>query len=191
MKSLGKYFFEGLLFIVPIAASVYVVYALFTYIDGLVKIPMPGGEDPVPGVGFIITITVITLVGVLTRSFLTRWLFNLFEKLFSSLPIVKLVYGSIKDLIGAFVGDNKSFDKPVLVETQDNGGLTLGFVTREDLKFLGLEGHVAVYFPQSYNFAGSLFIYPKRKVTHVDIDSTDVMSFLVSGGVSGGVLKKK
>ncbi len=186
MKSLGRYFLEGLLFIVPIAVSVYIVYAIFTYIDGFVTIRIPGMDAPVPGVGFVLTIAVITLVGVLTRSFLTRWFFNLFEKLFSNLPIVKLVYGSIKDLIGAFVGDNKRFDKPVLVETQDNGGKTLGFLTKESVEFLGLKDHAAVYFPQSYNFAGSLFIYPTNKITPVDMNSTDVMSFLVSGGVSGG-----
>lgn len=61
----------------------------------------------------------------------------------------------------------------------------MGFITRDGLEFLSLSDHVAVYFPQSYNFAGSVLIFPSDRVTPVDIDSSEAMAFVVSGGVSG------
>ena len=180
MKRLIKYFFEGLMVIVPGVASIYIIYIIFMKIDGLLRFP-------VPGVGFAITIIGITLVGLLASNFITKRLVRLIERTLSRLPLVKLVYSSIKDLVGAFVGDKKSFDRPVLVTLDTStDAKSLGFITRESLDFLSLPGHVAVYFPQSYNFAGELQLYPKGLVKSIDIDSSEVMKFLVSGGVSGG-----
>lgn len=180
MKRLLRYFFEGLLVIVPAVLSIYIVYTIFVKIDGILGLPIPGA-------GFVITLVIITFVGVLASTFITEKLIGLVEKLFSRLPIVKIFYSSIKDLIGAFVGDKKSFDRPVLVTLDPNAGSkALGFITRDSLEFLGLREHVAVYIPQSYNFAGNLFIFPKEKVMPLDADGGDVMTFLVSGGVSGG-----
>jgi len=180
IKRITKYFFEGLLVIIPIALSIYIFYEIFIRIDNLI-------EAPYPGIGFGITVVAVIFVGFLASNFLTKRLFGLLDKLFNKLPFIKLLYSSVKDLIGAFVGDKKSFDRPVLVETgHAKGEFALGFITKDDLEFLGIKDMVAVYFPQSYNFAGNLFIYPKDKVTPIEADSSDVMTFLVSGGVSGG-----
>ena len=100
------------------------------------------------------------------------------------LPLLKLLYTSIRDLINAFVGDKKRFDRPVAVAFTESAR-ALGFVTRETLHGLHLPGHVAVYFPQSYNFAGNLLIVPKELVEPLDVHPTDMMAFIVSGGVSG------
>ncbi len=180
MKRLGKYFFEGLLVLVPVLGSIYIIYLVFQKIDGILNIP-------IPGVGFIITIAIITIIGFLSSNFITRRLVKYFERIYSKLPLVKIIYSSIKDLVGAFVGDKKSFDKPVLVTIDPDTGIkALGFITRESLDFLKLKKHVSVYFPQSYNFAGNLLIFPKKMVEPVEANSADVMRFLVSGGVSGG-----
>jgi uncharacterized membrane protein len=101
-------------------------------------------------------------------------------------PLVKLVYTSIKDLIGAFVGDRKSFDKPVLLYlSQGSAVKLLGFVTRDGLSQLGHADHVAVYLPQSYNFAGNVVIAPRELIEPLDVPSSEIMTFIVSGGVSG------
>ncbi len=179
MKTLGKYFLQGLVVLIPVLVSVYVVYAVFVNVDGLLGIP-------VPGVGFLLTLFLIAVIGFLANNFLTRWLFNLPEKIFTRLPLVKILYSSVRDLINAFAGEKRSFDKPVLVTFLEGGAKTIGFITREDLKFLGLSGQVAVYLPQSYNFAGNLFIVPTERVQPLEADSSEVMAFIVSGGVSGG-----
>ncbi|HEX9621766.1 MAG TPA: DUF502 domain-containing protein, partial [Polyangiaceae bacterium] len=108
------------------------------------------------------------------------------EHFLRRVPLVKLLYVSIKDLISAFMGDARRFNRPVTVCISQDGDLkVLGFVTRETLSALGLPGHVAVYFPQSYNFAGNLVLVPHEKVASLAVPPAEVMTFIVSGGVSG------
>ena len=179
MNRMVKYFFEGLLILVPIAATVYIIYFIFTTVDGWLKMP-------VPGVGFLITIGFITLIGFLASNIFTRRLLRYIESIFTKPPVVKLVYISIKDLIGAFVGDKKSFDQPVVVTLMPGSNTkVIGFITKEDLTSFGLSDHVAVYVPQAYNFAGNLLIFARDQVKPLQADSAEVMAFIVSGGVSG------
>ena len=179
MHRLIRSFFQGLLVVVPIGGTVYILYWIFVTIDRLL------GLD-VPGAGFLLTVIFTTLVGYLTSNILTQKLFDWTERVFTKLPLVRLLYTSIRDLIGAFVGDKKAFDKPVVVSFgADGGAKVVGFVTNETLQTFGLSDHVAVYLPQSYNFAGNLLLFPKDQVRPVKADSSDVMAFLVSGGVSG------
>lgn len=179
MKKLSQYFLQGLLVLVPFVVTIWVIYTIFQKIDGLFSFK-------IPGLGLIFTILLIFLVGLFTSNFLTRKLVNLADVLFSRLPLVKMIYSSIKDLLNAFVGDKKSFNIPVLVAlSSDSDVSAIGFVTNESLDNLGIKDKVAVYLPQSYNFAGNLIIVPKGQVTSLDADSGDVMAFVVSGGVSG------
>jgi len=178
MKRLASYFLKGLLVFVPVAITIYAVIVVFTTIDGLMGFP-------IPGVGLFITVVFITFLGFLASNFLGSRLFEFVDRLFEKLPVVKMLYSSIKDLINAFAGEKKKFDKPAVVELIAGGPKALGFITRSDLEFLSLGGNVAVYLPQSYNFAGSVLIFPAQQVTPLDIESTEVMAFIVSGGVSG------
>jgi uncharacterized membrane protein len=99
------------------------------------------------------------------------------------MPLVKVLYNSIKDLIGAFVGDKKNFDKPVMVSlVPGSPARVLGFLTREHLSFA--DEYVAVYFPQSYNFAGNVVLCRREQITPLDVPSSDLMAFIVSGGVT-------
>jgi uncharacterized membrane protein len=180
MRKLTKYFFNGLVFLVPVAATIYVVYIIFIKIDKLF-------DFPVPGTGFVITIFIITAIGFIGSNFLTRKLVHVVDLIFSRLPIIKMIYTSVKDLIDAFVGDKKGFNKPVSVALLPGSSVqVIGFVTKESLNELGLPGCVAVYLPQSYNFAGNLIIVPGEQITPLEADSADVMKFVVSGGIATG-----
>jgi len=185
MKRLIKYFVNGLLFLVPLAITVYVVYLVFTRIDSTIR-SLVGTEKWVTGLGVLISVAAITLIGMLSSLFITRPIMRLIEKIFGRLPLIKLLYSSIKDLVGAFVGEKKKFDQPVLVKLfPDNGVKALGFITRRSLQFIGRDNEVAVYFPQSYNFAGSMLIVPKEQIEPLSLDSANMMKFIVSGGISG------
>ncbi len=178
MKKLTEYFFKGLLFLIPLLATVYVLYILFIKIDRLFSFD-------IPGVGFVVTILTITCVGFIASNFLTRGLVRMVDRTFTRLPLIKMIYTSIKDLTGAFVGDKKSFNRPVLVRLAAGSDIRcIGFVTREDLDHLGISESVAVYLPQSYNFAGNLVIVPREHVTPLRADSGEVMAFIVSGGLT-------
>jgi uncharacterized membrane protein len=178
MSRLVNYFIKGLLVFVPAALTIFAVIFVFKTLDGLFGIP-------IPGLGVVLTILLILLIGVAASNFLGAKFFGLLDKLLIKLPIVKMVYSAAKDFTEAFAGEKKGFDKPVVVEMVKNGPRALGFITREDLDFLSLPGHCAVYFPQSYNFAGSVLIFPNEQITRLDLNSSEVMTFIVSGGVSG------
>jgi uncharacterized membrane protein len=180
MNDLARNFFEGLLILVPVVATLYVAWLVFETIDGWLNIPMPG-------VGFLVTVGLITLTGRYASTVFGQKMIDMMERMLVKAPFVKLLYTSLKDLIAAFMGEKRRFDQPVLVSLTPGGHAeAVGFVTRTDLEFLGLLEHVAVYFPQSYNFAGNLLIFPKKQVHPLEAESSDVMAFIVSGGVSGG-----
>jgi uncharacterized membrane protein len=178
MSRLLNYFFKGVVLLAPLAFTVYVCVRVFATLDGWLGIP-------IPGVGFVVTVVLITLFGFLASSFLTRRMLSMVEGVLERLPFVRLLYSSTKDLLNAFVGEKRRFDKPVLVAPFASGeARALGFVTQDTLATMGMREHVAVYLPQSYNFAGSLLIFPTSAVTALDAESADVMAFIVSGGVT-------
>ncbi len=180
MQEFARNFFEGLFLVVPMAVTVYVVFLVFNFIDGWLNIP-------VPGLGFVLTIVMIILVGRLASNVFFRGALGSLEKILTRTPFIKLVYTSIKDLIEAFMGEKKRFDQPVVVTLVPGGHAeALGFVTRQSLDMFGLEHRVAVYFPQSYNFAGNLLVVPREHIRPLRAESSEVMAFIVSGGVSGG-----
>jgi uncharacterized membrane protein len=178
MKKLSQYFLQGLLFLVPVVATIYVVYAVFAKIDGLFSFE-------VPGLGFLLTIALILFVGFVSSNLLANSVMLHVDRIFARMPLVTMLYTSIKDLIDAFVGDKKSFNKPVQVALDaDNRISVLGFITREDLNSLGIADRVAVYVPQSYNFAANLLIVDRRQVFPLAANPREIMKFIVSGGVS-------
>ncbi|MEI6738995.1 MAG: DUF502 domain-containing protein [Gemmatimonadaceae bacterium] len=179
-KVLG-YFARGLVLVAPLGVTLAILWFIFTQVDGwlgqLVGLPR--------GAGFVATIALITLIGFLGSSLLTRSAMSWFERALSRLPFVRLLYGSTKDLLNAFVGEKRRFDKAVMVALRPDGPMVLGFLTQESLAHLGLTEHVAVYCPHSYAFSGQLYVVPSARITVLDVASADAMAFVVSGGVAG------
>jgi uncharacterized membrane protein len=178
MNFLIKNFLRGLAILIPIVATIWLVVITFLTIDRWI-------QAPYPGIGIGVTILLILAVGMLAGNVIGRKLFRLTEMIFMRAPLVKIVYLAIKDLVEAFVGDRKKFNRPVLVSLPAVGASALGFVTGDQIDFLPGSDLIAVYFPQSYNFAGSLLLVSAARITPIDADSTQVMAFIVSGGISG------
>jgi uncharacterized membrane protein len=176
-KRIITYFFRGLLFVVPIALTIYVIYLIIQFLDGILPIP-------IPGLGILIMLAFITFIGFLASIFITKPLFEIFEKWVFKIPLINILYTSIKDLMSAFVGDKKKFNIPVIVKLSE-GMSRLGFMTQDDLTILEEENLVAVYFPHSYNFSGNLYLVPRDNVRILkNVKSADIMKLIVSGGVS-------
>ncbi|HTH57972.1 MAG TPA: DUF502 domain-containing protein [Cyclobacteriaceae bacterium] len=179
LRRIIRYFFSGTIFIVPLIATVYFIYVSFAWLDS--RLPLP-----YPGLGFVIILTAITIFGYFSSIFAFRRLGEWFDHMVARIPLVKLVYSSVKDLLAAFVGDKKKFNKPVLVTINKENQLhRIGFITQSDLSELGLTDMVVVYFPQSYAVAGDHYVVPKENVKPLDVPGTVAMKFIVSGGVSG------
>lgn len=178
MRHLPGYFLRGLVIMAPLALTVYVCYSILTAIDSWIPFS-------VPGAGFALTIGLITLVGALGSNVLTDSLVGMIDRLLEKLPFVRLLYGTTKDFFEAFVGDKKRFDTAVLVTLYPaSEAKALGFMTRKDVEMFGLTNHVAVYLPHSYAFTGQLLLVPAENVTLVQAGSAELMTFIVSGGVT-------
>jgi uncharacterized membrane protein len=191
MKKLVNYFFQGLLFVVPVVVTFYVVIQAVIWMDNLlpiqVDIPIPGFDTfKLPGLGILIILITITIFGYIGTRFVKNPFFHMFEQLMQRTPFFKLIYSSVKDLIEAFVGEKKRFTKPVLVTVNDNPKLQrIGFVTDDDMTAIGLPREViAVYLPFSYGFNGQLVIVRTENVTPINASGTEMMKFVISGGVS-------
>tara|TARA_R110002073_G_scaffold336208_1_gene530954 strand:+ start:97194 stop:97793 length:600 start_codon:yes stop_codon:yes gene_type:complete len=187
MKRLVSYLLQGLLYIAPIGITTYIIYAVFMFMDGLLQELLVKFFDiKIPGLGFLTLLLFLILIGFIGRTFIAEPIKALFKNLIARVPLLNFIYSAFNDLFSAFVGKEKKFSKPVLVKVNLNSDLEkLGFITEENLDLLHLKEKVAVYFPHSYNFSGELFIVPKANITPVDINSSDVMKFVVSAGLTG------
>ncbi len=176
MSRVLNYFFKGLIVTAPVFITVYICYVIFTTIDNWLVLP-------VPGAGFVVMIALITAIGFAAQTFAARALSTGLDALFARLPFVRLLYTSTRDLLNAFVGEHRRFDKPVIVSV-GGGASVFGFLTQESLDAFGVSDSATVYVPQSYGFAGNLVVFPSAKVRRLDADSAHVMAFILSGGVT-------
>ncbi len=187
MNKLIRYFFQGLLLISPLAITIYALVVSFEFVDGLLlnQLYKITGIN-IPGLGLVLIVSLITLIGIIGSSILIKPILNSLDKIISQAPLVKIIYTSIKDFMSAFVGKDKKFTEPVLVKVNKDSDLEkMGFVTQRDLTSLGIEANkVAVYLPHSYNFSGNLFIVPAENVKPLNVNSAEVMKFIVSAGVT-------
>ncbi len=187
MSKIARYFIQGLFITVPVIITAYVVYALINLVGSFFSI-FGTIVSPVidPFIVILSAVILIFIAGVLGSSIILRPMFIMFDNAMQHTPLIKTVYTSIKDLLSAFVGSKKRFNKPVLVIiNKENNIQQLGFVTQEDLSDLKIgKETIAVYVPLSYSFSGNLLIVPKNHVTTVNASSAEVMKFIVSGGVT-------
>jgi len=186
MKKILGYFFQGLLYVAPLGLTIYAIVLLFNLIDGLIqKYIETLIKVHIPGLGIVLIFLTITFLGMIGGTILGEPIRRAIEKVMDKAPFFKLIYSSIRDLLSAFVGKEKKFNQPVLVKVNTISELEkVGFLTQEDLKKIGIEGKVAVYFPHSYNFSGELFIVPSEHVRPLKMAPADAMKFVVSGGVA-------
>ncbi len=195
MTYVMRLFFQGLLLLLPAVLTVYLVFLIFTALNetlfyavgALTGRIFPGVESSwlVTLTGIGVTFGIIILTGLIASNYLGKFLLGRIDALLDRIPVVKMLYSSLKDLFGAFLGDQKRFDMPVLVSvTPDDAVRLMGFVTQSSMKDFGLENDVAVYLPQSYNFAGNVIVVPKSRIQPLKVPAATVTAFLLSGGVS-------
>ncbi|MBA2500298.1 MAG: DUF502 domain-containing protein [Chitinophagaceae bacterium] len=179
-RKILRYLVQGMLVVAPLAITAYVIYWLFDLIDGILRPYLN-----IPGLGFVMIVSFLILVGWISSTYLVSGVIAFFEKVLDRMPAIKFIYSSVKDFFEAFAGDKKKFDKAVLVNVFSADVWIIGFLTGEELEKFNLGAdHVSVYVPQSYNFAGQLYILHRSKVKKIEhISSGIAMKFAVTGGV--------
>ena len=190
-RVLLNYFVKGLLIVVPLGVAIFLIYWAVSRIDSALNLSSvfvydsKGKPIYIPGLGIVNVILIILIAGVLVTNVITEPIKQWFNRWLNRLPLFKFLYSSIKDLTEAFVGEEKKFNEPVMVEVNEFGLKKIGFLVKKDMAALGLPGEVAVYFPYSYSFAGHVVIIAADKVHPIDKSAAEVMKFVISGGVSG------
>jgi len=191
-RALLRYFIKGLLIVVPLGAAFLLIFWAVKSIDNALNLSgflwtdaKTGKPVYIPGLGILNVVVLILVAGILVTNVVTDPIKRWFYRWLNRLPLLKFLYSSIKDLTEAFVGEEKKFNEPVLVEINEFGVKKIGFIVQKDLSVLNLPGQVAVYFPMSYSFAGQVIIISADKVKPIDKSAADMMKFVISGGVSG------
>lgn len=180
-----QHFFQGILILAPIFFTGYAIYWIFQELDSFIQIDIPH-VGIIPGLGVLLIIIGITVVGYLSSSFILGRLFDFFDRLMEKTPLIRYLYGSIKDVFDAFIGEKRKFDRPVLVSIYSPDVWELGFITQEDTSRFGLLDSIAVYVPMSYAISGKVYFVKRTLVKPVhELSAGEAMKFLLSGGVTG------
>ncbi|WP_230970562.1 DUF502 domain-containing protein [Nitrogeniibacter aestuarii] len=192
MKFLGKIFATGLLTVVPIVATLYLLAWLFVtaetfFSDLMVRfLPM---TFHFPGMGIFMGLLVILGVGLLMRAWIFRAIFHKMEGAVMAVPLVKSIYSAIRDFFGLMANDEGTDVLRVVSYTlPGTEARIIGFVTRNNFDNLpdniGREGDVAVYFPMSYQIGGYTVFLPADQLTTIDMPREAAMRFAVTAGVN-------
>jgi len=186
---------SGLLAILPVGATFYIVYLLYRMIDSF------AGQDTafgtaveralgrwIPGLGIVMTILLVFVIGIITRGVAGRTLHSYFERIFFSFPGVRKMYGTLKQFTSALLNrsSTSAFQQVVMFEYPKEGINVLGLVTNEDLGTLQDvtgEDCVVVYTPTAPNpLSGYMLIIPRRLLTYIDMPVEDALSMVISSG---------
>lgn len=191
MKQLQKIFLQGLVTFLPIALTIYIVYAGISIVDNFLGdalrqvLPIY-----IPGLGFLLTVILILLLGLILNNILASGLFEKFEQKITQVPFVKAIYSPLRDLMNLFSkgGGPGGLQKVVLVEIADSGIRALGLVTRENFKDIPAidqkaDDRVAVYIPMSYGLGGFTLMVPRERIIPLDMPIEKAMSLAITGWV--------
>ncbi|MFT4681855.1 MAG: putative membrane protein [Flavobacteriales bacterium] len=186
-KRLVSNFLQGLLFIAPIAVTVFAVVWFVNLVDDLFN-PWLSDWLPIhiPGIGILISFVLLALIGFVVSNLISRSAIGWFERMMNRAPLVKVIYFSVKDILNVFFKKEDQLGQPIKVLVQnDPKQYRLGFVSGADLGQMGFdEDLIAVYLPFSYGIMGNLLYVEKQHVEYLDMKPSDVMKLIVSGGMT-------
>lgn len=190
MKHLQKIFLQGLVTFLPIAVTIYIVYAGVVIVDNLfgnaLRSVLP---IYIPGLGFLVTIILIFMLGFLLNNLITAGVLQSLERKFTRVPFIKAIYSPLRDVMNLFNKDSaKDLKTVVLVKLGEGGTQAMGLITRESFKDIpGLEGRVdqkvTVYIPMSYGLGGFTLLVPRSQITEIDMPIERAMSLAITGWV--------
>ncbi|KAB8059696.1 MULTISPECIES: DUF502 domain-containing protein [Janthinobacterium] len=189
-----KYFITGLLILVPLAITVWVLNLVIGTLDqSLLLVPerfRPNslfGFD-IPGLGTILTILIVFLTGLLTNNLVGNYVVKLWEKLLHRIPIVNSLYSSVKQVSDTlFSSSGNAFRKAVLVPYPHQNSWTIAFLTGVpggDAANHLVGDYVSVYVPTTPNPTSGFFLMMKRSdVVELDMSVDAALKYIVSMGV--------
>lgn len=193
MKNIRRYFITGLLVTLPAFFTIYLLFVIVKFIDGIFGKPVNVFLKhefgfAVPGVGFILGLIFVMGVGVIATNLLVRNIFRPIERWFLKLPFVKQVYPSAKQIVDSFISKEKSaFKKVVLVQYPSKGIWSIGFMTNEaflEAKEGSGEDLLSILIATTPSpFTGFVIFVPRKEVKILDMTIEEGIKVVVSGGI--------
>jgi uncharacterized membrane protein len=199
MKSIfKKYFLAGLAVLLPLVITFLILRFLIVWTDELVLSLLPERVWPreflgvdIPGFGFIVTVVLILLIGMLTRHFIGRKLVHLGDRIISKIPLGAGIYNATKQFMNTFISDKaQQFKSVVVVEYPRRGSWVMGFVTKHPEKhILDVDDRewVTIFIPTTPNpTSGFLIMVPQEETRALDISTDEAFKFIISAGYLQG-----
>lgn len=189
MKTISQWFLQGLFAVLPIGVTLAVLYWLGVTAEqalGTVLKYLLPDHWYIPGMGIVSGFVAVIFIGLMVNAYLFRKLGSFAEKLFSRIPLVRLIYSSVRD-IAKFASASQQADElqSVVLVTLDGGIQAIGFVTDSELRFSsGEEKRYAVYLPMSYQIGGYTLFLPASRFTKLDMSVQDAMRYVVTAGMA-------
>jgi uncharacterized membrane protein len=191
MKRLSRILLKGLVTILPIGLTAYFIYWLGVTTETLLSRPLRwiiADENYWPGMGLVVGFLLLFVVGLAVNAFIVRRLLGYGEELLLRVPVVRTVYGSIRDMTRLVNtgGDKRELQR--VVTLRFGPGRVIGFVTQEDTAHLGIGGEqqcVALYLPMSYQIGGYTVYVPRSEIEPTDLTVEQAMRIVLTGGVQG------
>ncbi len=192
MKHLTTTFLRGLVTLLPVLLTLYILYWFAVTAERMLGGPLQWALPDWlyrPGLGIAMGIALVFAVGLVMELYVARRLVTLVEELLLRVPVVKTLYAAIKDFAGFISDSSKQKALSQVVRVRVDGGMyLLGFVTREDFTGLpaqlGGEGMIAVYLPMSYQIGGYTVLLPRERVEPIPMSSEEALRFAVTAGMS-------
>jgi uncharacterized membrane protein len=193
---LRAYILAGILVTAPLAITAYIAWLVVSFVDTTVTRLLPPLYNPnnylpftVPGVGVIVVIWALATVGWLTAGLLGRMIVGTSEAVVSRMPIIRSVYGAVKQIFETLLAARSTaFRQVVLVEFPRKGIWRYAFVTGKTpgkTQTLAPDGLVNVFIPNTPNItAGFLVLLPPSDIVEVDITVEEALKLMVSGGIA-------
>lgn len=185
MNTLKKHFLSGLLFIIPVSLSLWILFKIINFLEnilgGFLKRYSPSLYTP--GIGFLSLILIILLLGFLADNFLGKKLLALFENLFRKMPIINRIYVFIKSISQSLLhGRTTAFRETVKIEFF-SGTYTIGFITGET-RLSDREKFVSVFVPTVPNIStGFYLLVPENKIERINLSVEDALKMVISMGM--------
>lgn len=190
LKTLRQIFLKGLFTFLPIAVTIYIIYAGIVIMESMLGTTIQRFFPAlyIPGIGLLLTIVFIFLLGLLLNNILTASFFGNVERQLMKVPFIKAIYSPLKDLMNLFSNTGSKDMKSVVLVEIGNGDLkALGLITRDDFSDLAVNGQlndrVAVFIPFSYGLGGYTVLVLRSKITKIDMPAEKAMSLAITGWV--------
>ena len=174
----------GLLAIVPIALTFWILRFLFRFLDSFTAPILKNLGLEIPGLGIILTLLLIFILGLFITNVLGRTIFNWGEKVLTKLPLVNTIYNAVKQITNAFSGKSmKNFKQVIFIQYPRKGLWTMCFVTNQSKNESGDEFY-HVFVPTTPNPTSGVFIViPQKDAVHPDISVEEGLKSIISGGI--------